>query len=435
MWEVIARFFSTIILYSTGYIILKGLIKSNNTKMTWKTIVVIIIASASTLLVATGKYNIATPILSYLILVIMYKIIFDITISKATIITGIFMILIVISETLLSPIVFYLFPNVEVARTVPWIMAISNIATSILAYIISKIKFINNIYCKFFNKSENFKLERIITFILLTIMVLNIIFSVIANIYKFTPETIICFLAVIVFIILFILYTKEQNEYIYLYDQHNQLLEYVKEFETWVDTVEMSKHEYKNDLAVLETKISDPEIKNFISEKLTKKMLIDGDWMKSLKDLPSGGMKGLLYYKIVLAKNNKVEIKIDVSKTSKKHLLKLNKAEYKDLCQLFGIYLDNALEAAHKSRQKSMSVEIYELHHELNIVISNSFSGQVDLSQVSKKGYSTKGKGHGKGLHFAENILKQRKNFKTERKICNNFYIQKLIIENNKSKP
>lgn len=432
MWVAITKVISNAILLSSGLLIIKSLMKEKTIKINIKNSIIVLIAAIVTSFITIEKYSILTPILSYIIFVIAYKVIFDITISKAAVVTGMFIILAFIAEMILSPIVFYLLPNAEVARTVPWIMLTSNLSTAIIAYIISKLKLINNIYSILFEKLENIKIEKTITFIILTIVILSTIYSIVGNVYEITPETLICFLTVTIFIVLLILYTKEQNEYIYLYDQHNQLLEYVKEFETWVDTVEMSKHEYKNDLAVLETKISDPEIKNFISEKLTKKMLIDSDWMKPLKDLPSGGMKGLLYYKIVLAKNNKVDIKIDVSKTSKKHLLKLNKDEYKDLCQLFGIYLDNALEAAINSKERSMAVEIYELRHELNIVISNSFSGQVDLSQVSKKGYSTKGKGHGKGLHFAANILKQNKIFKSENKICKKYYIQRIVVQKEK---
>ena len=105
--------------------------------------------------------------------------------------------------------------------------------------------------------------------------------------------------------------------------------------------------------------------------------------------------------------------------------------DYKDLCQLFGIYLDNALDAAISSKEKSMAVEIYECHKELNIVISNSFKGDIiDLKKFEQKGYTTKGQGHGKGLVFAKQILEKNTNFTSKNNICNKVYIQRIIVHN-----
>ena len=101
----------------------------------------------------------------------------------------------------------------------------------------------------------------------------------------------------------------------------------------------------------------------------------------------------------------------------------------KIVCRLVGIYMDNAIEASIESKRKIISVEIYELKNELNVVIANSFNKNKDISRRNEKGYSTKGKGRGNGLYFAKRMV-DKYNWITETQNINqNFYIQKLVIK------
>ncbi len=429
MLIAITRIICNEILLIAGFFTIRKLINEPTLKFSLNKIIIILIGACLVSFITIEKYQIITPILSYLIFLIIYKFIFSFSITEAVVDTGIFMILVFLAELILSPIVFITLPNVEVARSVPWIMILSNISISLLAYLISKIKIVNNMCSKLVSKIDKIKWKETITFIILTIIILSVIFSIIANIYKFTPESFICLLTVMIFIILFSLYSRETNEYIILTDQYDELLKYVSEFEQLADSIEVERHEYKNDLAILQTKVKDKEIKEFINQKLTQKMEVDTSWQKSLKELPEGGIKGLLYYKIILAKNKKIEIKVDISKQSKKYLKRIDEPDYKILCRLFGIYLDNAIDATMNSKEKSMAIEIYELKNKLNIVISNSFTGTIDLSKVNKKGYTTKGAGHGKGLYYADRIIKENPIFKAENSIINHFYILRLVID------
>lgn len=424
---VLTKILCNTIMCLFGFLILRRLLGKDNINYNLKNMLLIILAGSIISLFTFTKYTVISPIMSYVIFTIIYKIIFRISLIESIVISGVFLILIFATELFFLPIIFFLFKNGE-NRTEPIIMIISNLFLAIGSYLISKINFINNIFKKIIEKLNNINIEKIIAFIILTIIAIAVIFSISGNVYAFTQETNISLLAIVIFLILFILYSKEQEEYDNLNDRYNQLLSYVTEFETWIDIQEMNKHEYKNDLAILQTKVKDREVKKFIESKLSKKLIIEDEWLEQLKEIPEGGMKGLLYYKIILAKNNKINLKIDVSKNIKKKFKSIDKKDYKLICNLFGIYLDNALEAALKSKEKSMSVEIYELKNELNIVISNSFKGKIDLTKITEKGYTTKGTGHGKGLHFAKKLLKSSNNIHSSYNICNNFYVQKLKI-------
>lgn len=91
--------------------------------------------------------------------------------------------------------------------------------------------------------------------------------------------------------------------------------------------------------------------------------------------------------------------------------------------------MDNAIEAAIESKRKIISVEIYELKKELNIVVANSFSSTENIERRNEKGYSTKGKGRGNGLYFASKMINKCDWIFDYQSINKDFYIQKLIIK------
>lgn len=433
MLNVVTKILCAFIMNTSGFYIVRNLIKDKSIKLNLKNLLIILVGSIVASFFIFSEYKIITPLLSYLEMIVIYTLILNISLLKSIILSGIAMILMFIAEIISLPVVLLFFSNVEAARTNLISMILSNLSVGIISMLVSRLKAIKNIYQNLIERLESIKLLRIVIFVILTIITLSVIFIIIANIYKMSIEILICFFVVIIFFFLFTLYSKEQNEFNILTEQYNQLFECVREFEVWIDKNEKNNHEYKNDLAVLEAKISDPEIKKFIEEKLTQKMIVNSEWIHPLKDMPNGGMKGLIYYKIILAKNNKVELKIDISKQSKKHLKKLTEKEYDAICQLLGIYLDNALDAARNSKQRSMALEFYEMREELNIVITNSFKGQIELEKIQNNGYTTKGNGHGKGLSYANEILKENETLSAQNKICNNYYIQRIIVHNKKS--
>ena len=60
--------------------------------------------------------------------------------------------------------------------------------------------------------------------------------------------------------------------------------------------------------------------------------------------------------------------------------------------------------------------------------------GNVNYNKISKKGYTTKGKGHGLGLYLVAKEIEKSKYLKSETKIINGYFIQKLIINKKEAK-
>ncbi len=147
-----------------------------------------------------------------------------------------------------------------------------------------------------------------------------------------------------------------------------------------------------------------------------------------LKNVPKGELKSLIYYKMLIANKENIKLSISVTKLDENNY-RFTREQEKSLSHLIGIFFDNAIEAAKASDEKKILFEIYDSNLGITFLIENSFSGNIDLNKIDKKGFTTKGKGHGNGLHFAKKIVKKRIGIYTRRLIENNNFIQKIIIE------
>ena len=221
---------------------------------------------------------------------------------------------------------------------------------------------------------------------------------------------------------------SERGNYEKLLDEYDSLFKYVRVFEDWIETEQLNRHEYKNQLAVLRCMTKERKVKDKIDSIITDYINVDNEMINQLKNLPNGGFKGLLYYKMAVAKNNGIKVELDVSMGAGNMLCKFKNEKLKTLSNLIGIYFDNAIEAAKDTKKKIVSLEIYEYDNIIDIVISNTFNQKYNISNRNKKGFSTKGQGRGNGLYFASKLLSKNKWIIDSQEIYKDFYIQKLSI-------
>lgn len=133
----------------------------------------------------------------------------------------------------------------------------------------------------------------------------------------------------------------------------------------------------------------------------------------------------------MIVNKNKINFCIDISDRVIPNIKKLNIEQLKKICNLIGIYFDNAIEGAKESRKKLLSVEIYNLDDDIEFVFCNTMKNKnIDIEKIGSNGYTTKGKGHGRGLYLAKKIIMKNEWIRAETKIDKNLYIQKLIIKN-----
>ncbi len=208
------------------------------------------------------------------------------------------------------------------------------------------------------------------------------------------------------------------------------LLDFMAQYEKKIDEDRINRHEMLNNLLILKSYKDKNSEKynntlNDIIDLYNKKSI----GIKNINKLPSG-LKGIIYYKINAIKNAKANISINISKQLSTTLENMNYKTYAMLCKVVGITVDNAIEAAIKSKEKIISIDIYENNDFVIIEIDNSFSNKVDMKKINNKNYTTKGVNRGLGLYIVKSIIRTNKNISINQEIVDKLFITKIQIKN-----
>ncbi len=427
MLEVLTKFICFILMAIVGFYVIKKTTNSNVKLLNLETIIILSILVIIQMCLYRIQFTATYTIMVFLLNIIIYKKIFKITIEESIICCGILMIIMFFSDLAIS-LLFRIFVTAEQIRTNSNILLLANILISILSVSLINVKIIKNQVQKFYNSIIGKKvITNTIFFLFLVIgfsyLAYNIINSKTYDLTYFTNS-----IVMIVFVIVTYIFIKSKNNYNKLMDEYDNLFKYVQNFEEWIEKEQLNRHEYKNQLAVLRDITKENKTKKKIDEILEDNINIEGEIVNQLKALPKGGLKGLMYYKLVIAQKNKIDLTIDVSIKKRSILNKLSEKQIRDLCKLIGIYFDNAIEAAKETKKKNVLIEIYELKDKINIVFSNTFRKNNNFSKRNEKGISSKGKGRGNGLYFAKKIINKNNWLEEKQEVIDKYYIQKISI-------
>lgn len=427
MLEVFVNFICAFILCISGFYFIRK-IKYFDNKINFKIILVFLINSIAVSIIRTLESTFLTIIINFIINVITYKIVFNQTIEESTLETGILTFFIIIADviTAISLVNFFHFVeyqnNYLVYITINIIIAIIPNVIVLIDLIPEKLHAFLNVLLK-----NNSKVNSIFIFLVMLASG-GIAYKVIINYdlnYKFIGDIVI----IISLMIIGMIFINNKDTYNKLSKEYDMLLSNVSTFEDWIEKEQFTRHEYKNQLAVLYALSSEKEVQNKIEEIINQNLNIKDEVVNNLKELPKGGFKGLLYYKTIIAEKNKLNITVNVSIKEKGILKSLNKNNTTILAKIIGILYDNAIEAAKESRKKRLLLEIYELKDRVNIVISNTFKKNSIVENRFEKGVSSKGKNHGNGLYYLNKILKENKWIEEKQEIIDNYYIETVTIK------
>lgn len=428
MDNVVLKFCIGLITSVAGFVILKNVLKSDERFFCWKNICLILLMTLPTILFYKSSYYVVLSILMYFFTAIIYKYIFKLSLIQAFLVTGIMMIIIAAGDAL-TTVVFIPFTTVEKMRSCWYIMIPSNLCVATIAILISRWRILQEKIFLLIEKIDTKKYFNNIVFIALFIVVISTLFYNVSETFSFNSEYIVNLSIMFIFFLLTYIYLREQYNYDKLTHEYDMLFKYVENFEEWVETEQLNRHELKNNLGAIRNITKDKKIIEKIDDILKDNISIEDMWIEQLKYVPKGILKGLLYYKMAIAKNQNINMITEISSKSTKILKELNKNQLKQLTQLMGIYLDNAIEAAETSIKKKVCIEIYAVEDDLNIVISNTFSDMPNILEMNKKGQSTKGKGRGNGLYFAKKIIDKSDLLIGRQQVIDDLFIQKLMIK------
>lgn len=427
MLEILTKFICFIIMYFTGYFVIKK-ITDKRISFSKELIFYIALLALVSIFLHKVQYTTLYTITVFLLNIVVYKKIFKIDWSHSIIATSIFMIALIPADIVVTTLFRTLFTQEQI-RIDFFISIAANTLIGLISIGLISIPFLNKLIKKFYeNISRKKVLGEVLFFLLLIIGFCYLGYNYATH--NINDQTYISNVIIIaIFTVITIIFIQSKNEYKHLSDEYDVLYGYVQNFEEWIEKEQLNRHEYKNQLAVLRTVAKDKAVKEKIDEILEDNVKLEDEVISKLKDLPKGGLKGLMYYKAALAKKNNIKLVVDISLKKNSYLNKLSESNNKALCHLLGIYLDNAIEAAAETKEKYLLLEIYELTDEIKIIISNSFIQSENFEKRNEKGVTTKGEGHGNGLYLAKKIISKNKWLTSEQKVVEKYYYQTLIIK------
>lgn len=430
----ITKFICSALMAVVGLIVVKNISGSKEKLLSIKSIVLMLCLIIVPAFTYTTDYNFLYGVINYLLMIVTYKYVLNLNFTKAIVSCGILLLSLFLLD-FISSIFFAMFISVEKMRDTWCINLSMNILFSIIILAVFRTKRVYRYFENLIDKTSRKRQTNIVIFLLLAVIAMSTLLYLLGNNYELNAVFTTNFLIFLIFFLLVIILVGEKNSYVKLSDDYENLFNYVKIFEDWIEDEQLIRHEYKNQLAVLRCLTKEKKVKDKIDEIISDTINIDNHMINQLKNLPSGGLKGLLYYKIAVARNNDINIEVDVSQDASPVLNALNQDELKIISKLIGIYCDNAIEAAKDTKKKIVLIEIYEINDIANIVISNTCKENKVLLNRYDKGISTKGKGRGNGLYFAKKMLNRNTWIEESQEIIDGYYIETLkITKKRKSK-
>lgn len=293
-------------------------------------------------------------------------------------------------------------------------------------YLTLSIKSVNKICDKIVTKSNDKVTKTLLIIGILFLVFIDIKYASSMKNYNYFTNIFltICFI-IVVSICVYTNYKSMQE-----INKIDTLLEFMAKYEKAIDKDRINRHEMLNNLLLLRS------FKNRNSKEFEETIndLIDTYNNKNIKPIKNvftlpQGLKGIIYYKMKDAEMDNVNFNVKISPKVASIIKKINNKDYTKLCKIIGITLDNANEAARLSKKKSVLVEAYEISKEVHIVISNTCKNKVDLENLDKKNYSSKGKKRGLGLYIANTLLKESENIRMTRSFQNYIFTTEIIAK------
>lgn len=408
-----------------------SIISLSKTKINYKKLLIYFIFFIPTILLTYLYFEGITRLALNILFMVMglYISLFRKEISDSVYYTLAYEMLAFISEFVISVIILVLFKfNANMYSNFPFSLLISSILNCSLVYSLTKISFISKNIRKFNDiiKKNNKDWVYIILVMFLMILLMTV------NRYKMnsTVEYYICILIIIFVVVSFVyvIYNKFQRQAIE--DKYNESMEYVLRYEKIINDQGKKKHEYNNQLMVIKGYINNPErLSEYLDEVIGEHKTGQNYTVKQLGFLPDGGVKGLLYHKLSKMEDNNIKYYLYVDQNLKdKDIESFDLKTYRDLTKLLGVFLDNAIDAALKSEEKEIEVELKDKDDCLLLTISNTYDKNTDINKVGKSGFTTKGVGHGFGLSIVKDIAKANSEIETFSSKESDKFIQTAMI-------
>lgn len=309
---------------------------------------------------------------------------------------------------------------------------IGNAGVSLIYVGISSIPIVKKIYLRLVGFAQKFKVKNLFFLFLLIILSANFLIAIVF--YDMNSIYVIVINLTLLLVYSFIVFKSinEKNNNIIMKAQNDYLMESLNEYENMVDRQRVDNHENKNQLLIIKNMIKkkDKDVIKYIDTIVKDEKEDDEALYTRVKNIPSGGLQGIIYQKMLSMKDNKILFSLDVSRDVRKiDLDDIGMDNNYKLCKIVGVFLDNAIEESLNVKDKCIMISLYVDDDMLVIDVSNRFDGEIDIDKIDQKGYTTKGDGHGYGLSLVKDLVSNSNCFINERKIKKDIFKQIIKIK------
>lgn len=201
-------------------------------------------------------------------------------------------------------------------------------------------------------------------------------------------------------------------------------IEYQKAMEEVIQKYRIAEHEYKNHLNTLSS-IVELDGNNSLSNEVdeyVKKLARDNKYSK-LKYIDNIIVKAILYNKIKECEENNIEFVYNIKTNMIDCCI-----QDTELSIVLNNLINNAIEAVYLLEDRRICIDIYfDNKYIINVKNTYNKDKDVDISDIFKKGKSTKGINRGYGLYTVKKIVEKNKG-SIEINVDNDYIIFNVIV-------
>lgn len=380
--------------------------------------------------------NFTRVITTYVAVLFCYKGLFKKNIAQCAIVSLISYLLLVVAEilfmlTLTTLQNFNVITNIEVFT--------GSVIANLFICCVASLLFLlirNPISLMLIKVKDNNKFALFFTFLSVMIAIGVLLFNMAFSNWRIDNKLFLNIVMTICLVYIGIVIIKQHVDKAKINSDYEEYVKYSKESENLVEQYSISQHENKNELIIIRSMVhkSNKKLLEYLDEIILSKDNIKNSWIKSLKYIPFGGLKGILHNKISSMKADGINVFLSISKeVGDSDLKNLTMKENNQLSKIIGVFLDNAKEAAMLSDDKEVSICIYIEEENVVFEISNTYINEVNLEKIYKAGHSSKGKNRGYGLTLVKSIIEENADFENITKIIDDYFVQILRLKRNKS--
>ena len=389
----------------------------------WKTLLMIILIAIVLQVFRYFDITIFKTCIMFVLFAVLVKLNFSMDISKTIILTFIHYIVLILADMISINLLSMILGEKEFYLSVA-----GGIIGSMVVFVITVL--LSFIFRKLILKILNIKIRYRMLFVMIfSIVCIIALFYATFRLGTNSADKLLCIFSIFVLVLVIgnsFMQAYKNNQLILQYDN---LLSFIKKYETEIDNQRTMRHETKNQLLTIKSKIIDKEkptaIVDYIDTILNDGRKINHVEYAKLKYLPSNGLKGLFYFKMITAEEKGIHVEVSIAKGIEDGFLsKLDTNNFNQIGKVLGVYLDNAIESAEITKKKSLCIEAFTKTDEVIFVISNTYD-----PNVKKIGRSTKGVGRGYGLLLANSIISNNSRLSSSTEVTPEVYIKKLSIK------